>query len=366
MPASTASSIAASSGALAAGIFATEVGQRLLFILQELTRFGFEGLYRRCKDSVQGEYYQMGLRRVHLWRDETLQDDLRRVRQRCPDLDETYEEAFVQYVADRYRGRRRPTVRCPPLLEFTRRFLESVGQHDALVSGQYFAAGDVLTVRVACMDAARQALYALLTAETVRVELESEAGTAVAPPPAAATRDLRDATAADVRRVEGQHAAAPSEVMPADSISQVSCAPPPASDAGARREREREREREYAPPPPASDVGAREREYAPPPPPASDVPRRASASTRSPPPAPPASGCRRARARVRAAAAAGERRRRARARVRATAAGAAAHAAARALRARTTAQLPGASIAASPHSSVRIGMSRAGSPRPQR
>ena len=73
----------------------------------------------------------------------------------------------------------------------------------------------MLTVRVAHGRRASRALYALLTAETVRVG-SSRAGTAAA---AAAPRDLRDATAADVRRVEGQHAAAPSEVMPADSIS---------------------------------------------------------------------------------------------------------------------------------------------------
>ena len=286
MPASSTVS-GASSGALAAGIFATEVGQRLLQILQELTRHGFEGLYLKCKHDLRGAYYQAGLRRVHLWPDETLLDDLRRVRGRCPDLDETYEESFAQYVSDRYRGRRRPTVRCPPLLDFTRRFLESVAQHDALVSGDYFAGGDVLVVRVACMDAARQALYALVTAESVRVELASEAGSAVS-----TARDLRDATPADVRRLQQQREAPPpmaaipplppSEVTPADSISQVGQPPP--------------REEPVGPPPPREEPVAVAREEpvaeAPAPPPPPRAPPSAVGSAYAPPveapaPAPP-------------------------------------------------------------------------------
>ena len=196
--------MASATAMMAAGIFAHESGQRLLHILLALGERGFKGLYDKCASNLAGDYYQAGLRRVHAWSDDVLREDVEYVRRECPDFDETYEACFVQHVADRYRGRKRPTARCPQLLEFVRRFLESLGQHECLATGEYFAKRDPLYKRVACMDAARQALYALVTAESVRVELLSEAG-------ASQSKPLAEASDVDLARA----------VAPEDSISQV-------------------------------------------------------------------------------------------------------------------------------------------------
>lgn len=190
------------SATLAAGIFAHESGQRLLQILLSLAERGFRGLYDKCSRDLTSAYYQQGLNRVNAWSDGVIREDLDFVKRACPDLDETYEACFVQYVTDRYRRGGRATAKPPSVLEFARRFLESLGQHETLSTGDYFAKRDTLLKRIACMDACRQTLYALVTAENVRIELLSEVS---------AVRPLAHATPADLDR----------EVTPDDSVSVV-------------------------------------------------------------------------------------------------------------------------------------------------
>lgn len=147
-----------------------------------LGKRGFRALYDKCDGNANTTYYQTGLQRVHLWSSQVIDEDINFVRSICPDVEETYEACFVRYVSERYRGQKqRPTVRCPPMQEFARRYLESLGQHDSMISGDYFSRRDPLTTKVACMDAARQSFYTLVTTENVKVELESQVG--VSPQP---------------------------------------------------------------------------------------------------------------------------------------------------------------------------------------
>jgi hypothetical protein len=224
-------SAVSSTAVLAAGIFASESGQRLLHILLALGERGFRGLYDKCATNLAGDYYQEGLRRVRAWSKEVLQEDIDFVRRQCPDLEETYEQCFVQHVADRYRGRHRPTTRAPPLLDFIRRFLESLGQHETLTTGDYFGRRDPMLKKMTCMDAARQALYASVTVESVRVELLSEAGGARA-------KSLAEASEADLRAAHPD-----ATVHPDDSISQRGRPRRAPSEALSRHE--------PTPPPPA-------------------------------------------------------------------------------------------------------------------
>lgn len=278
---------------LSAGIFSTESGQRLLHILLALGERGFRGLYDKCERNLAGDYYQLGLRRVHLWSAEVIREDVDHVKADCPDMEETWEACFVRYVEDRFRGKHRPTVRCPPVVDFVRRFLESLGQHESLATGDYFARRDTMLKRVACMDAARQALYALVTAENVRVELASEAGTAVS---TSSSRRLADASRADLAAATtaSAPAAPPSvvdDVRPHDSISQVSsvrrAAAVPSEVPSVRRdEYETPRRRTTTPSEASRDDYElpRRRTTAP-----SEVPsvRRATSEVSAPPPAAP-------------------------------------------------------------------------------
>ena len=81
-------------GLFAAGIFAHENGQRLLQLLIQLTSRGFRGLYEKCKNDISGNYYQTGLRRVHAWSNDVLEEDIAFVKRSSPDMDETYEKLF--------------------------------------------------------------------------------------------------------------------------------------------------------------------------------------------------------------------------------------------------------------------------------
>ena len=163
----------------AAGIFAHEVGQRLLQILLKLGDRGFKGLYARCngiKNGVNGVYYQTGLKRVSSWSQDVINEDIAFVRESCPDMDETFVECFGKYVVDRFGQNKRVCHKCPPIDSFVRIFLESLGQHEALITGAFFDSRDQAIKRIACMDTCRQALYTLVSMDNVRVELESEVG----------------------------------------------------------------------------------------------------------------------------------------------------------------------------------------------
>ena len=140
------SSSVSSSSSIFAGIFSNEPGQRLLTILEHMTKRGFEGLYRKCVNNIEGDYYQTGLRRVHLWSNEVIQEDLDAVCKTCPDMEETYGASFTMYISERYRGGQRPTVNCPPMVTFARRFLESVAQQDAIQNGDCFRSRDPFCV----------------------------------------------------------------------------------------------------------------------------------------------------------------------------------------------------------------------------
>lgn len=192
---------------LSAGIFAREHGQRFLQILVSLGDRGFEGLYRKCQGNTEGSYYQSGLKRVHAWSDDVLMEDIDFVKSVFPDIYDTFENCFFAYVEDRYRGRRKTSIRTPGLLSFVRLFLECLGTQDALVTADYFARRDPVLKRITCMDAARTALFALANTEDVQVELLSEAASSVRP--------LAQTTARELRTY------ASSEVTPNDSISQV-------------------------------------------------------------------------------------------------------------------------------------------------
>ena len=92
---------------LAGGIFSREFGQRLLQITVSLGDRGFDGLYKKCVDNTQGNYYQAGLRRVHKWSDTVLQEDIDFVNHMYPDFLDTFETCFSAYVEDRSRSSRK-------------------------------------------------------------------------------------------------------------------------------------------------------------------------------------------------------------------------------------------------------------------
>lgn len=235
---------------LSAGIFSSEPGQRLLSICETLTRRAFQGLYAKCKDNVQGSYYQTGLKRVHVWSDAIVNEDIDFVRNTCPDIDETYEMCFVNYVEERFRGNRRPVIHCPALLKFVRRFLESVALHEHLQTAEFFITRDVVQKRITCMDACRQAFYSLVNADSVRVEMESTVSRGTAPPSEVSIARAPPKKVEEDVVLESEEP----EILPSDSISQIDV---PQSVASQTYDEERPRRR---PPPPRREEDEEEEE----------------------------------------------------------------------------------------------------------
>ena len=150
---------------IAAGIFATEPGQRFLTILKLFVDRGFRALYDKCKENITGDYYQNGLRRVHVWSD-VIVEDCNYVRSKCRDPTKRSTLFCTIYPGSFPWTIFRPTCSPPSVPVFVRHFLESVAQNDILIDGSYFILNATLRTVHACMDAARQALYTLVTVDT--------------------------------------------------------------------------------------------------------------------------------------------------------------------------------------------------------
>ena len=215
-----------SESVFSAGIFGTEGGQRFLFILMKLADRGFRGLYEKCSSNLSGSYYQQGLRRVSAWSESVIKEDLEIVASECPDMQDTYDDCFSEYVKSRFH-KKQASHNCPPFSTFTRAFLESLGRHESLCSGEYFSKRDTVLIRIACMDSARQALYTLVTAENVNIELASEVGSVAR----SDTRKYSGAASTPPLVVNNREVVMEGEeeeefeevpdVLPSDSISQV-------------------------------------------------------------------------------------------------------------------------------------------------
>lgn len=219
------SSVVSTNTSIFGGVFTTEPGQRLLTLTELLAKRGFQGLYDKCATNISGHYYQTGLRRVHMWSDNVIDEDIEHVRAQCPDLDETYEACFVNYISERYRGGQRPTINCPLVNTFVRRFLESVAQQEAIIHGDFFSTKDPIMRRITCMDATRSALYALVTAESLRIELASEVSSMRRAPSAIGRASSRPDEEDDLA----------TEVKPEDSVSQIGSVVRPAAQSPPRR-----------------------------------------------------------------------------------------------------------------------------------
>ena len=162
-----------SSSFLATGIFATEPGQRFLYILLRIGDRGFRALFEKCNGETDNRYYQEGLKRCSGWSDEVFNEDYEFVCESCPDLEETYRSTFTKYTVDRFGTLK--DIRYPSFHLFLKRFLVSLSEHECMKSGDYFRSRDPMISRLSCMDASRQTFYMIVTSEEKPdVELASE------------------------------------------------------------------------------------------------------------------------------------------------------------------------------------------------
>lgn len=248
------------------GIFTSERGQRFLQILAAFGERGFKGLYDKCKEDVDGDYYQQGLKRVKSWSDAVIREDVDFVCEFFPDSYDTYSICFTNYVYDLNPKRKADPI-VPSLTQFVRFFLGHLGCHESLETGDFFMKRDQSVKYMACADAARMSLYDLSKEEEERegppvVDLASEVS---------------------VHKLQREMDLA-SEIRPQDSISQVDF-------YGSRRETSEDRDTPLPlPPPPKGKKGSLRREdrseagrsaasYREAPPPRSEAGRSAREST---------------------------------------------------------------------------------------
>jgi hypothetical protein len=156
------------------GAFVDEKAQRFVRFLVDLGDKGFSELYQKFGDNPPN--FKKGLERSATWSNETIRDDYDYVKETWSDCESLYDSVFLSYIKS-VRGINPKThklmVRIPNILEFVRIYLISLARHREMQTCKFFKEGIILQ-RVICMDAARDAFFALDVNDNVQEELRSQ------------------------------------------------------------------------------------------------------------------------------------------------------------------------------------------------
>jgi hypothetical protein len=158
-----------STGLLAAGVLATEEGQRFLQIAEQLIDRGFWGLYHRHVedgddkgDLTMCQNYRRGLQRVPDWSEDILKDDLKSTLKNNPDFLDLLQRMYRRFHLERYpdAGAAVPKMHAE---DWLRSFYVSAASSTRLRSGAFFRnADDTEKRRLQAADSMRSAFFGML------------------------------------------------------------------------------------------------------------------------------------------------------------------------------------------------------------
>lgn len=157
-----------STGLLAAGVLATEEGQRFLQIAEQLIDRGFWGLYHRHVedgddkgDLTMCEKYRKGLQRVPEWSEDILKDDLKSTVKNNSDFLDLVQRMYRRFYLERY-----PDAEAVPKMrpeDWLRSFYVSAASSTRLRSGVFFRnVDDTEKRRLQAADSMRSAFFEML------------------------------------------------------------------------------------------------------------------------------------------------------------------------------------------------------------
>ena len=197
------------------GVFNQEVSQRFLRVLIDLTNIGFKELFETCLPK-NPQNFKKGLERVATWSTNTILEDVTRITTMWPDSTSLYESVFVEYLKSTRGDRtKKILVNVPHFSEFCRLFLVSLSRNENVLNGVFFKDNDDIKNRVACMDACRDAFFALDVQDNVQVELRSVVSS-VTPHRGSSTniKPLEKTSEEDLKSLA-------ESIKPSDSVSQI-------------------------------------------------------------------------------------------------------------------------------------------------
>ena len=152
------------------GAFSDEPGQRFLRIMQDACDTAFEDLYLHSMPQHAARYRGC-LERVGAWHVSVINDELKRLRQKYPDMMNVFKTTYVAYVKS-MRGSRQSTllISMPKIESFVHSFYVHFSKHKFVRDAQYFQTPSVLERRVTCMDALRDCLCDHIGDEFVKLK----------------------------------------------------------------------------------------------------------------------------------------------------------------------------------------------------
>lgn len=157
-----------STGLLAAGVLATEEGQRFLQIAEQLIDRGFWGLYHRHAedgddkgDLTMCQRYRKGLQRVSEWSEDILKDDLKSTVKNNSDFLDLLQRMYRRFYIERYPDAEEvPKIRPE---DWLRSFYVSAASSTRLRSGVFFRhVDDTEKRRLQAADSMRSAFFEML------------------------------------------------------------------------------------------------------------------------------------------------------------------------------------------------------------
>ena len=153
-----------------AGAFADEIGQRFLRIMQDACDSGFEDLYVHSMPQNPTRYRGC-LDRVSKWDMGVVRDELRRLKQKYPDMQDVFKSTFIGY-AKAMRGSRttKLTINLPKLESFLHAYCVHFSKSKSVCNSHYFETSSVLEKRLVCMDCLRDCLFDHIGDEFVKSE----------------------------------------------------------------------------------------------------------------------------------------------------------------------------------------------------
>lgn len=217
------------------GVFACELGQRLLAILLDASQSAFVELHTDVCAKHPRRYREC-LEKVSKWDQDVVNEELARVRQSHPDFEERLRACFVMYLRAmrNVKSSHQLLVNHPPCVEFLHKYLSELSRTRELSDGTFFDAIDAVNRRVVCMDACRRAMNRFDSPSHVKVESKPPmpGGRAESVVSAQSAIDLVGEGAPTIAQLSlsarsaCDESSAPcedndSEISPADSISNV-------------------------------------------------------------------------------------------------------------------------------------------------
>lgn len=192
------------------GVFADEIGQRLLKIMSVSAYNAFQEL---CDACVPHNIKRLNecLQKVQYWDRSIINSEFDKLQSEFVDCLSTFKQTYINYVkAIRGNPQVKISISLPKFQTFLHTFWIHTAQNPFMKDGRYFQCGPI-EQKCICMDCIRTSLYEYIGDDYVRIEERSQVGSTRAPVPSIPQSIPEEEPTSEEE----------DDIVPEDSISQI-------------------------------------------------------------------------------------------------------------------------------------------------